>query len=116
MNYTITRFEECGDSLFICINHTEKPVYLEHFWNESEKLDKKGTIERLVAELQVMADEYVAPLPVVNKLEEAKSIVLDSKKIATCKTEYLAKRELERNPAEEVAPLKEEIISEEIIK
>jgi len=107
MKHTISRFEEQGDSLFICINHTEKPVYKEHFFSAEEKLDQKGTIEKLVAELEVMADEYVAPLPRVNKIEEAKAIVLDSKKIATCKSEYLAKRELEKQPVEEV---KEEII------
>jgi hypothetical protein len=109
MNYTISRFEECGEQLFICINHTEKPVHKEHFFTEEEKLDQKGTIEKLVAELQVMADEYVAPLPRVSKLEEAKAFELDSKNIATAKTEYLAKRELEKEPIEEIT-------SEEITK
>ncbi len=108
MKHTITRFEETGEQLFICINHTEKPVYKEHFFTEEEKLDQKGTIERLVAELQVMADEYVEPLPRVDKLAEARAIVLDSKKIATCKAEYIAERELERNPVE--------IKEEELIK
>jgi len=108
MNYTISRFEEQGDSLFICINHNEKPVYKEHYFSEEEKLDQKGTIEKLVAELQVMANEYVAPLPRVSKLEEAKAIKLDSKKIAIAKADYLAERELEKQT--------KEIISGEIIK
>jgi len=115
MNYTISRFEEQGDSLFICLNHTEKPVYKEHFFTEEEKLDQKGTIEKLVAELQVMADEYVAPLPRINKIEEAKAIALDAKKVATAKLAFLAKRELEKQPVEDVATI-DKIISEEIIK
>ena len=55
-----------------------------------------------------MADEYVAPLPRVSKLEEAKAIKLDSKKIAIAKADYLAERELEKQT--------KEIISGEIIK
>ena len=108
--HKISRFEEQGDQLFICINHTEKPEYKEHFFTEDEKKDVKGTIEKLAGELEVMADEYVAPLPRISKLEEAKAIVLDSKKITDAKAEFLAKRELERNPVKEVGEVLEEII------
>jgi len=106
--FSVSRFEEQGESLFICLNHTEKPVYLEHFFTLEEKLDLAGTIEKLAAELEVMADEYVAPLPRISKVEEAKAITLDSKKIASAKIEFLAKRELERNP--KVEPLLEPLI------
>ncbi len=48
--YKITRFEENGEQLFICLNSTNNPVYLEHFFTSEEKLDRAGTIERLVAQ------------------------------------------------------------------
>jgi len=62
-----------------------------------------------------MADEYVAPLPRIDKIEEAKAIALDTKKIASAKLAFLAKRELEKQPVGEVAPI-DKIINEEIIK
>lgn len=102
MRYAISRFEEHGDSLFICINSLDKPVYLEHFFTEDEKKDQKGTIEKLVAELEVRNDEYVAPKPMISKLEEAKAIALDGLKIASAKVDFLAKREAEKTePVEE---------------
>jgi hypothetical protein len=77
-------------------------VYLEHFFTEDEKKDQKGTIEKLVAELEVMNDEYVAPKPRISKLEEAKAIALDGFKIAAAKVDFLAKREAEKTePAED---------------
>lgn len=96
MNYAISRFEEQGDSLFICINSLDKPVYLEHFFTEDEKKDQKGTIEKLVAELEIMNDEYVAPKPMISKLEEVKAIALDGFKITSAKVDFLAKREAEK--------------------
>lgn len=96
MNYAISRFEEQGDSLFICINSLDKPVYLEHFFTEDEKKDQKGTIEKLVAELEVMNDGYVAPKPMISKLEEVKAVALDGFKIASAKADFLAKRGAEK--------------------
>jgi len=93
-NYEISRYEEQGESLFICINSTTNPVYHEHFFTAEEKLDIKGTIERLVAELELKAAAYVAPLPRISKVEEAKAFVLDPLKIAKKKAAIIkAKKE-----------------------
>lgn len=77
MEYSISRFEEQGDSLFICINSDDNPVYLEHFFTEEEKADIKGTIERLVAELELMDEAYIAPPLMVSRLEEARLIKVE---------------------------------------
>ena len=92
MEYTISRYEEQGDSLFICLNSSNNPVYLEHFFSESEKLDKAGTIEKLVAELELLDEAYVAPLPRVSKLEEARALTISKEKIATQKASIVADR------------------------
>jgi len=105
MKHNISRYEEKSDSLFICINHTEKPIYLEHFFTEEERAteeSRKETIEKLVAELEVKADEYVEPEQYVSKVEEAKAFTLSSKKISDVKIAYLTKRELEKQPKEEL--------------
>ena len=111
MNYTISRYEEKSDSLFICINSNTKPVYIEHFFTEEERAtpeSRKETIERLVAELEIKADEYVEPEKAVSKVEEAKAIVLDTVKIKEKKDEIKAER---LEPKEEVIePVVEEII------
>jgi hypothetical protein len=98
MKYSISRYEEKSDQLFICINHTEKPVYIEWFFTEDERKDEKSriaTIEKLVAKLQIKADEYVEPEAWVSRLEEAKALKLDSDKIATAKAELLLVKEVE---------------------
>lgn len=91
--YTISRFEETGDSLFICINSNHNPVYIEHFFTEDEKLDVKGTITKLVAELEIMDEAYVAPLPRINKLDEVKDIKILSKDIQSAKSFLVAEKE-----------------------
>ena len=88
--YNISRYEEQGDSLFICIVSKNNPVYLEHFFTAEEKLDKSGTIERLVAELELLDDAYVAPIPVVSKLSEIPAISIEN--IASRKNVILADR------------------------
>jgi len=85
MEYTISRYEEQGDNLFICINSKNNPVYIEHFFTAEEKLDKEGTIEGLIAELELMDEAYVAPIPVVSKLEEAQALTISKDKIAVKK-------------------------------
>jgi len=93
--YNINRYEEKSDQLFICISHTEKPVYIEHFFDESERKDEASriaAIEKLAAELEIKADEYVEPEAWVSKVEEAKAFVLDSKKIAAAKSAILAEK------------------------
>jgi len=96
MNYQITRYEEKSDALFICINHTEKPVYIEHFFLEEERKDEASriaTIEKLVAELEIKADEYVEPEPYVSKVEEARTLELDAKKISDWKETLLLEKQ-----------------------
>ena len=91
--YNISRYEEKSDSLFICINHTEKPVYIEHFFTDDERKTEESriaTIEKLVAELEIKADEYVEPEKYVSKLDEAKAFSLDTKKIADAKASLVA--------------------------
>jgi len=93
MKHQITRYEEKSDALFICINHTEKPVYIEHFFSEEGRKDEASRIariEKLVAQLEIMADEYVEPEKWVSKVSEAQAFKLDAKKIADCKAEIIS--------------------------
>lgn len=102
MEYQISRYEEQGDSLFICINSKNNPVYIEHFFTAEEKLDKEGTIEGLVAELELMDEAYVAPLPRVSKLEEAQALTISKDNIATKKASIVsAKKAAEEAKQEE---------------
>ncbi len=77
MEYKITRFEKIGDQMFIRIDDVNKPVYVEHFFTEEEKQDINGTIERLIAELEVMAEEYNEEPTTKSKLNEIKNLVID---------------------------------------
>lgn len=105
-SYTISRFESQGESLFIRLNSTNNPVYLEHFFTEEEKLDKTGTIEKLVAELELMDEAYVAPLPRIDKIEEAKLINVKTANIATKKQAIVAERLQAIEDAKVVEPIK----------
>lgn len=89
MYYKISRMEEQGESLFICINSNN--TKLEHFFTEEEKLDKIGTIEGLVAELEIKEEDFIAPAPRISKLEEARAFVLDPKKIEAKKNKIKTK-------------------------
>jgi len=103
--YSISRYEQNGEQLFICLNSTNNPVYLEHFFTEDEKLDIEGTITRLVAELEIKDAKYVAPLPTIDKLEEAKDLEIQETDITTAKNLILAEK----------ARLEAEKIQEEIV-
>lgn len=92
MTYNITRYEEQGDSLFICIVSENNPVYIEHFFTPEEKLNIEKTIAKLVAELEIKDDEYVAPLPVVSKIEEAKTLQIKKVDITSEKAKILAEK------------------------
>lgn len=106
--YTISRFEEQGNSLFICINSNNNSVYLEHYFTEEEKLDTKGTITKLVAELELMDEAYVAPLPRISRLEEVKNLEIKPEEIAEAKTNIMAERIALENAKIEELP--EEVI------
>ena len=107
-NYKISRYEQTGEQLFICINSTEVPVYIEHFFTEGEKSTPdsiKITIEGLLAELEIKADAYVAPEPLQNKIVETKKFSFSKRNVATKKAkkikEKLAKN-IKENPIKEV--------------
>lgn len=90
--YKITRYEQKSDALFICIVHTKKPVYIEHFFNESERKDSisiLNTIEELVAELYIKADKYVDPEKFINRINRAEKMKTDSVRIQTKKKQIL---------------------------
>jgi len=98
--YKITRYEQKSDALFICINSTVKPVYLEHYLTEAERKDDKAitaTIERLIAELQVKADDYIEPEKYVSKMDKALTLKVDTVKIAVAKVAILAKITAEKD-------------------
>lgn len=90
--YCISLFEERGTQLLVNIIHPDKPLSIEHYFSEAEKLDQKGTLEKLVAILEVMSDEYIEPVRPVSKIDEVTGITLDDEKIAIAKAEYLANR------------------------
>ncbi len=92
--YKITRYEQKSDALFICINHKVKPVYIEHFFTEAERKDSISilhTIEGLVAELLIKADNYVDPEKFVNRINKAERMKTDSARIFQRKAALLAR-------------------------
>lgn len=94
-SYTITRFEEKSDALFICIQHNEKPVYIEHFFDEDERSTpetRATTIERLIAELSLMADEYKYPEPFISKVQEANALPITDEGILAWTEEIIDKQ------------------------
>lgn len=75
--YTITRYEQKSDALFICINHTKKPVYVEKFLSVDERKDTASivkAIEYMVADLMIKADAYQEPEKFVSKPDRAKRL------------------------------------------
>lgn len=114
-SYTISRFEQEGNTLFICINHKEKPVYLEHFFSDEEKVDEatiKDTIENLIAQLGIMADDYAAPPPRVDRKEELSNFTVSKGKIATLKAKIIAEK-LAKIEAKELGIKTAEVIQTE---
>lgn len=92
MNYKITRFEQKGDELFICINHTEKPVYIEHFFTEEEKQNVEKTIAKLIAELMLKAEEYIETPQVISLLDEVKDLKIDENEIISLKEKIIQEK------------------------
>ena len=89
-NYQIIRFEERGESLFIAMQSKNKPVFLEHFFTPQEKTDIPGTITGLAAQLSILEDEYVAPVPVVSRLKELEKLVITEAAITAKKIKITA--------------------------
>ena len=108
-NWEISRFEEQGDSLFICLVSKNNPVYIEHFWSAEEKLDITGTIETLVAELELMDEAYVAPLPRISRLIEAKALEIKTENILAKKEAIIfEKAEVARIETERLEAIEKE--------
>ncbi len=87
--YTITRFERTGDQLFVHIDATAKPVYIEHWFTADEQLNVKGTLEKLIADLSIMADNYQPPPVVTDAKSELSAVVVDMTAVQACKTAQL---------------------------
>jgi hypothetical protein len=60
-NYTVSRYEQSGMQLFIRLESTNNPVYLEHYFTADEQLDIPTVMIDLVAQLQIIDDNYLAP-------------------------------------------------------
>ena len=78
--YIISRYEQAGDQLFICITSPQTPNYIEHFFTSDEKIDSttiKSTIAILIAQLQLSDSLYVPPVPVINRIQRAKKYKID---------------------------------------
>jgi hypothetical protein len=112
-SFSISRYEQTGESLFICISAAN--TYLEHFFSTEEKADVKGTIERLVAELELKEEAYVPPTPVINKMDEVKDLVISTVNIATEKSAIIAEKvaieqakiDALEEPIEDIKPVEE---------
>ena len=100
-SFQVSRYEQTGDQLFICLVSTNNPVYLEHFFTAEEQQDIPGTIEGLVAKLQILDENYVAPTPVVSLMDTIGDITskVNMSKVATKKIALIAERtQLESKP------------------
>jgi hypothetical protein len=94
LKWKVTRYEQTGGQLFICIQHTKKPVYIEHFFTTDEQkteVTKLATIERLVAELRLKAKDYVAEQKPVDKRADLSKIKLSKDKVQAQETLILKK-------------------------
>lgn len=119
MDYVISRYEEKSDALFICI--TSAHCQVEHFFSEEERLteNRKATIERLVAQLEIAEDDWVMPEPLVSRLAEAQALVLDVSSIQEAKSAILVEKaekvrvEEERVQAEANALMEKARLAEE---
>lgn len=93
MNYNISRYEETPYRLFISLLRTDMPVSIERFF-EGEDIasddSKKKCLEKLVAELDIVASEYQPSVPIETKqiqpieikssrLNELKGIIIEEK-------------------------------------
>ena len=100
--YSISRYEQTGDNLFIRLESTNNPVYLEHFFTPDEQNDIEGIIEGLVAQLEVLDDDYITPTPMISKMDEVPNLSIKTENIAIAKTSFLAEKAKLEAPIEEV--------------
>ena len=108
MKYDISRYEESYSSLFIRIESTVHPVYIEHFYTDDERKDEDSrtkTLERLAAELDVISDAYVKPEEIFTKVNEAKALKVTRENIDNEKVKILAaKAKMAADMAVDIAP------------
>ena len=114
--YTVSRYEQTGDQLFIRLESTNNPVYLEHFFTADEQQDIPTTMIDLVAQLQILDDNYVAPIPVVSLMDSIPAQV-DMSLVATKKTNILqirqeAVKSVIDTSTSDVAPVEETLSSQ----
>ena len=96
-NYKISRYEKRDTILFICINSTVTPSYIEHFFTQGEQTNSdsiKVTIEKLLADLMIKSDDYVNPEPLLDKKDEAGLFVFSKANIAKLKAKKLKAKKL----------------------
>lgn len=96
--YRITRYEVKSDALFVCLNSTRAPVYIEKFLTIEERKDSitiKAAIEQLIAELQVKELDYIAPEQFVSKPKTATRIEgkTDSVRVKNIRNKILVRRQ-----------------------
>lgn len=95
-SYTITRYEQTGTNLFICINSTRTPNYMESVFTTTDMDDSvsiKKAIINLVAQLSINDSLYVPPPPplaTIVKLDRAMKYIIDPSAIR------IAKRKIRR--------------------
>jgi hypothetical protein len=97
LKWKVTRYEQTGGQLFICIQHTKKPVYIEHFFTADEQkteATKLATIERLVADLRLKAKDYKPDTKPTDRKSELQNTKLSKDKIT--QIENLIKNERRR--------------------
>jgi hypothetical protein len=89
-DYVISRYERTGDKLFMRIDATNKPVYIEHWFTAEEQASNEtlqDAITKLVAILSVSWDNYVAPAPVVDCRAELSGINISLQAVEIMKAE-----------------------------
>ena len=92
MQYSILRYEEVGDRLFISISGPN--TFIDHYFHQDELKDIKGAIEVLVAELEVKEQEFLPTATnSVNKIKDLDKLVIDSNKVAIIKENLLKEQE-----------------------
>ena len=117
--YKVSRYEETPVSLFICLNSTTTPCYIEHQFTANEMataLTRRATIENLIAELQLNDDAYKSPLTVTYKVQEAENIKPDTANVRRERLKILLKRKAASDSIAKAELLKLQPTETEIVK
>ncbi len=104
-SYTISRQEETSTNTFIRID-TDKPVYIERFIPKDKVL--RDEIEKMVAELEISYDAYIAPEVAVFKTPTemtALKATIRLSMVATEKARIIKEREDAKTAVEVIKPV-----------